>query len=1394
MSIAAVCSARAQVYQVGAGASKKPQTSTAQSPSGSQQQLGWGSNIQNARLGRAAQAALQRGDHRLALSYAQRAAEAAPGDPQLWFLFGYAARLNGDYSLAVNAYNHGLKLSPNAPDGLSGLAQVFSMTGRNQDAERLLKQAISAHPDRTSDVLLLGDLYMRAKDYGQAVNWLQKAETLRPDARSELLLAICYQHSNQMELASHFLNLAKQKAPNNPDVERSLAGYYREIGKYPEAIAALRTIRNPKPDVVAELAYTYQLDGKMKDSAKLYREAADAETKNLDLQLAAAQAAVVAGLMDEAGSLLNRAALLDANSYRLHAIKGEMDQIEGKDEDAAHEYQAAITSLPAVPAEGPLYGIQLHMDLVALYGNLNDKHSAQHELGIAQAQIASVNAADVDRAKYLRLKSLIELNAGEFDQALKDVNGALANDEHDRDDLQLKGDILMKLGRTNDAMAAYKQVLAADPNNRFALISMGYACRAAGRDRDAVKYFEQLAKADPTSSAPYLALGDLYTAHKQYPQAEAAYARGYTLNPQNALIVAGGLNASVESHQMSLGGVWMKRVTSRMKHNPYVLREEERYLSFDGRYNESATVGRQAIGLLPNDRDVVVYLGYDLLHMQKYDELLALTTKYLDILPKEPDIPLLEGYVHKHNKQDSAALKDFDEVLKRDPSVVTAYVNRGFVLNDLHQPQEAAASFEEALKREPDDGEAHLGLAYADLDLNKPEAALRQSQLSEKVTGDSRDVHVIRATAYGREGMLSKAAVEYQAALRFTPGDSQLHFGLGNTLFSEHRYQPAIDQLQEADKLAPGDAYTYALLARAYASLQDADQTMHYVRLAEQRAARHVAEPGDAAPVESQILLSTGDALSTLGYRDAAMDRFRKALNLANGDRVGVRLAIAQLMVQQNQSADAEREVALAWMEVDAGDARRPTGAEYIAAADIFRSLHDYQQSQSYLERAKAAGAPDDQVRIGLATNDLALGETTRAEAELNAVKTEQDGPGDFQYLMARANVYRQKHQNAKALTAFAQAANAAGDDQAVQEDILQTGADEGYRITPNVSLLSNVGIAPIFEDTTVYVLDSKLDAAFAVPAYDTGLLPPPRSSIQTQWTNAFHLHIGNLPTPGGFFQLRNARGQISVPGLDSVVSRNTTDAIFNFGMSPTVHIGDNVLAFTGGVQETIRRDSVSPAAMNQNLFRVFAYLSTSSFFNAVSMNGYLLRETGPFTETQLHSRTLAGAVNFRVGAPWSKSALLTGWGVNDQWFKQANIENYYSSSYVGIEHSFSHDINVQGILDYERAWRGFGPRWGIAQALRPAVGVDFSPARNWTVHVSGAYSNNRGFHVYDAVQSGIHVSYSWPFRRLFNATSGEVAVQYPIQFSAGLQQETFYNFPGPQSRQFRPYVQINIF
>jgi hypothetical protein len=275
---------------------------------------------------------------------------------------------------------------------------------------------------------------------------------------------------------------------------------------------------------------------------------------------------------------------------------------------------------------------------------------------------------------------------------------------------------------------------------------------------------------------------------------------------------------------------------------------------------------------------------------------------------------------------------------------------------------------------------------------------------------------------------------------------------------------------------------------------------------------------------------------------------------------------------------------------------------------------------------------------------------------------------------------------------------------------------------------------------------------------------------------------------------VRNSRGEISVPSTNSIVSRDTTDYTLDAGLNPTVNLGSNVFTFSTGIQGTIRRDSESPVEMNQNLFRAFTYLSTSSFFNAISVRAYVVREADPFTESNLHSQTLTGAVDFRVGAPWGKTALVTGWGSTDEKILPVKFEDYLTSSYLGIERRFGERLNVRTVVEDLRAWRVVGTNSGIAQNVRPAGIVDFTSKRNWDLQASSAYSSTRSFHVYDAIQNGFSISYVRPFRRKFNDDSGAVALEYPIRFSAGVQEENFFNFKGGHNQQLRPYVRISLF
>src|SRR5579862_5169013 len=644
-SLASFC--RAQTYDVGGGSSSSSGSSgkqTSQKAGAESGQGGtdfsWGSGIVVARQARAAQDALQRNDYAAAVNYAQQAAKSAPQNADLWFLLGYAARLNEKYPLSVDSYNHGLKLQPNSVRGLAGLAQTYAKMGRDQEAEELLRKVVQENPKDANSLQLAGELMLNT-DPKASLDLLQRAEAVQPSAHADLLIAHAYEHLGQPDESTKYLDRAKSRAAHDPEVLRAVAGQYRDEGKYDEAIATLQAITNKTSDVEAELAYTYQLAGKKQEAATLYSRLAKSAKGNIGLELSAAQAWINVGRPDEAGPFLAAARQIDGNNYRLHAILAEIADSDDRLSEANNEYKLALSNIPQHVPEGPLYPIELRLNLYELDVRQDDGSAAQQELESAAAAIKQIQVSDEARPEMLRLRAAIEAASGDLDAANRDLKEALSLAPSNLNALTNYGTLLWKLGQKDAARETFEQVLRLDHNNREALSSLGYLARDSGDTKLAETYFNRAVAAHPKDFSPYLALGDLYTAQRNFRSAETNYETAYQFMPDNALIVAGGTNAALEAHNMSLAQRWLQRATEKANASPQVKRERERYLTFKGDYAESAKLGYEVIDKLPKDREGVVYLAYDLYYLGHYDDALALVNKYEPILPRDKDLPLI---------------------------------------------------------------------------------------------------------------------------------------------------------------------------------------------------------------------------------------------------------------------------------------------------------------------------------------------------------------------------------------------------------------------------------------------------------------------------------------------------------------------------------------------------------------------------------------------------------------------------------------------------------------------------------------------------------------------------------------------------------------------------------
>jgi len=1355
---------------------KKGQSSKADSTTPS---LSWGSSIEVARQARAAEDALKRGDNSAAITFAEQAAKAAPQNADLWFLLGYAARIGGHYQVSVDAYTRGLQARPNSAQGLAGLAQTYAKMGRDEEARQLLLKVAAANPKDAGALQLAGELFL-VSDPQTALDLLRRAAAIQASPRNDLLLARAYQRLGRIEESKQFLTRAKAEAPHDPEILRAVAGEYRDSGQYDQAIATLTSLPSKSPDVLAELAYTYDLAGRKNEAADLYRRLAKTSRDNLGLQLSAAQALFNLGEADAARAFLERAQQLNGNYYRLHAIRAEIAASEGRLPDAIAEYQAAMSNLPNGVTEGPLYPIQLRLNLYELFQQMGNNAEARQQLSLASDEIQRAQVPDASKPEFLRLRAAVESSSGNLEAADKDLKEALSLAPSNINFLLNYGTLLWKLGQKDAARNMFLKALELNQHSHEALTSLGYLAREMGDTKSAEEYFSSVVRFYPKDYVAYLALGDLNSSKRDFRAAETNYEAAYQRVKNNALIIAGGANAALEAHSLDLAKQWLDRASGTVNDNPHVMRERQRYLTWTNGYQEAADLGFKVIEHLPHDPQAPVYLAYDLYYLGRYNDALELATKYDSILPNNRDLALIEGYVHARAGAYEEALADFTRAVERDPKMATGYTNRGFMRNNLRQAKQAVQDFQTAIKIRQDYGEAHFGLAYSYLQLHRPQLALDQLNIAQKLLGTTRAWHLARAEAFRQEQKLSWAEKEYRIALDEMPNDLPTQLALADTLYQLGRYQDCIDSLNVAMKLAPENPAIYAQLAQANAKLGQREAALRNIQLAEQYAKGQV-----------NVLMATGDALLALGDRDAAMVRFSRALEDPQANRLGIRLAIAYIFMKESHWDDARRQIGLGFAEARMSESPKVTSTDFVTAANIFLAMQDFDLAKTYFEKGRLSGANPRVVAIGLANTYLAEGNSRQAAVSLSSLGNPNDYRDDYDYMIARANLYRQRQDTVNALAAFTRASMLAGSDaqQSVQTAASEVAGEEGRQINQKVSLFSEGSFEPVFEDINVYTLDAKLS-----PGITPTTLPPPRSSFQSLGEAHYRLHLNNLPTIEGFVGESMISGKFSFPSNDVIQNRRTYDTMFNGGISPVLRLGSNTVTFNTGLQFTVRRDTLSPVDMNQNLFRQYLYLSTSSFFNWVSVQGSAIREAGPFTEQNLRSRDALGSLEFTVGHPWGKTSLLAGYAARDLLIRPAIREYFSTSTYVGLQRRLGNRLTVAVLGEYLRSWRVINENFAIAQAIRPGARFEYRPTNRWQVTGSFTLSRGEGFHTYDNAQSEFLVSYLQPMRRRFDDGTGPVRVSYPSRFSFGLQQQTFYNFNGQASTTILPVVRFNLF
>jgi tetratricopeptide (TPR) repeat protein len=165
--------------------------------------------------------AVLRKDYVSAYAYFREALMIQPSFHSAWINLGILYRLSNYYPQAENAYQHALAMNSDSLTALENLAYLYTVSGRNEEAEEILAKVAGKRNSNPYYHVNLGEQEMEQEHWDQALAHFRKALALdRGKHEVYFGLARAYFEIGELQQSERYLKQAKNKAGNKHDEER----------------------------------------------------------------------------------------------------------------------------------------------------------------------------------------------------------------------------------------------------------------------------------------------------------------------------------------------------------------------------------------------------------------------------------------------------------------------------------------------------------------------------------------------------------------------------------------------------------------------------------------------------------------------------------------------------------------------------------------------------------------------------------------------------------------------------------------------------------------------------------------------------------------------------------------------------------------------------------------------------------------------------------------------------------------------------------------------------------------------------------------------------------------------------------------------------------------------
>jgi len=724
-----------------------------------------------------------------------------------------------------------LKLSPDMPEALVRMANVYDKEKKNSQALKYINNGLNINKNYAYGQYILGIIHEESNKYKNAILHYRKAIRYKKDyIQAYKNCVICYSKIQDYDHMKEYCDKIISMFPHDAEIFGLRGDANALLQKYDEAIADYTESIKFKVEKGFDIAI-YHERGNVYTLIKKYDEAITDFSKIIDLQ------------ENDIEAYLSRGRAYFAIRNYDKAIN-DFFKVIGFDENNSEAY----------------------FYRGGTYFALKDYENAIHDYSKVIELKSNQPGAYYYRGRIYLIKK-------EYDKAINDLTKAIEFGEHESISFYYRGQAYNEKEDYDKAIKDFTRVIELDDKDIYAYYFRGQAYHGKEDYDKAIEDFLKGINLDDKNYNGYFYRGKVYFAKGEYDKAIEDFSKVIELNDKST----SGYFYRGQAYDEK--GEYDKAIEDFSKIIELDDKDHYSYFYRGQAYNEKEEYDKAIVDFSKvielNDKSTSGYFyrgkAYD--EKGEYDKAIEDFSKVIELNDKNPSGYFYRGQAYDEKKEYDKAIEDFSKVIELDDKNHIGYFYRGKVYSAKGEYDKAIIDFSSAINIDPQACyHCKLGSAYHNKG-NYDKALKEYLNTINKNTDNCPDIFKIRADTFFRKKEYDKAINDLTTAIDINE-NSCLYCERSNVYYEKNDTSKAFEDIKIAIKLKPkcgNEIYS----KRGY----------FYLELEEySKAIKDFSKAQIKNPHEPRYYYLRGCALIKQKKYDTALEDFNKAIELSKNN------------------------------------------------------------------------------------------------------------------------------------------------------------------------------------------------------------------------------------------------------------------------------------------------------------------------------------------------------------------------------------------------------------------------------------------------------------------------------------------------------------------------------